>query len=705
MKKSLFILFTILFAINLNSKAENFSSVFDGHTIYYRITSPVYPYTVSVTYNGSGVISYFGSLSIPDSVLFNGNYYKVTSIGYNAFWNCLDLTSITIPNSVTSIDIYAFYNCSRLTSITIPNSVTKIGVSAFQFCDSLSSITIPNSVTSIKNDAFANTPYYDSIPDGLVFINDVLYKYKGTMPDSTSINIKSGTVSISPDAFSNRTQLISITIPNSVTSIGERAFSGCYHLNSITIPSSVTSIGYYAFLDCTGLISITIPNSVTTIGGLAFENTGWYHLQPNGLVYINNVLYKYKGTMPENTSINIQSGTVSISGCAFMYCRNLTSITIPNSVTSIGDGAFYGCTGLSSITIPNSVTSIDYQVFYGCTGLTSITLPNYINSIGFGSFYNCSGLTSITIPEYVYSIESTAFYGCTGLTSITIPKYVTYINVEAFYNCSGLTSITTRAITPPDVEYSDSFSGVIKTIPFYVPCVSVPSYNSALYWSDFTNQIGVKTLYNIDTTICQGSFYTDYGANLDSAGVYTLVSGCDSVILILNVNPIPIVPQNLTAAGIHNYIELNWQADGESYDIYRDDIFIANSEQPIYIDSNVINGESYYYYVQSLKGDCKSGLSNVVGMTFIGLDNIQNDNIKSKLYPNPSNGKTKLEIEGLTSQTDVMVYDMIGRIVQKHTMKKGINELNIDLSDYAKGVYSIRIANKTINQTTKLIVQ
>ena len=81
------------------------------------------------------------------------------------------------------------------------------------------------------------------------------------------------------------------------------------------------------------------------------------------------------------------------------------------------------------------------------------------------------------------------------------------------------------------------------------------------------------------------------------------------------------------------------------------------------------------------------------------------NNITAKLYPNPTEGKAKLEVEGLNSEVEVLVYDMIGRVIQKHTIHKEMNELEIDLSGYSKGVYSIRIMNDNINQTKKLIVQ
>ena len=166
--------------------------------------------------NGVGELTYIGKDMIPAGLFFECDNLtsvtipdSVTTIGDSAFNSCVSLTSVTIPDSVMTIGNGVFAGCSNLTSVTIGDSVTTIGSSAFYLCTSLTSVTIPDSVTTIGDYAFY---WCDS--------------------------------------------LTTVTIGDSVTSIGDEAFYECRSLTSVTIPDSVTSIGDEAFYFCTSLTSV-----------------------------------------------------------------------------------------------------------------------------------------------------------------------------------------------------------------------------------------------------------------------------------------------------------------------------------------------------------------------------------------------------------------------------------------------------------------
>lgn len=383
----------------------------------------------------------------------------VKSIGDNAFKDCIGITSITIPDSVTSIGYNAFSGCTKLENIYYTGDIAS-------WCK-ISGLN--NLLTSLRT-LYINGNKIEgnlNIPNNVTSIGSYSFSYCGKL---TGITIPDSVTSIDVSAFAGCSNLTNITIPNSVTSIGDSAFADCSNLANITIPDSVTSIGKDAFRDCTGLVNITIGDRVSNIGYSAFLNTAWYDNQPDGLVYAGKVAYKYKGTMPENTSISLKRDTISINNSAFVNCNGLERIMIPDSVTTIGAEAFYGCTSLATIMIPDSVTNIGGYAFNGCSGLTSITgsatnvsavarqarPTSFVVNITSGNiidnyaFSECSGLTSIAISDSVTSIGYFAFFGCKELTSVTIGKGITNIGDYAFYNCIGL----------KDVTFSDSVTNI-----------------------------------------------------------------------------------------------------------------------------------------------------------------------------------------------------------------------------------------------------
>jgi hypothetical protein len=227
--------------------------------------------------------------------------------------NGIEITNLSIPNSVTSIGGYTFGNCEGLTNVTIPDSVTEIGSGAFYGCKSLETIHISNNVSELDAETFYGCKSLKA------------FYGKFASHDNRCLINNGSLLAIAPNGLTEYTN------PSSVTSIGGSIFSDCNDLTNITIPNSVTEIEDGAFLRCESL--------------KAFH--GHYASYDNRCLVKDGILLAFA---PSGlTKYTIPNSVTEIAEFVFPDCKTLTSITIPSSVTSIADGAFSGCDGLISI--------------------------------------------------------------------------------------------------------------------------------------------------------------------------------------------------------------------------------------------------------------------------------------------------------------------------------------------------------------------
>ena len=509
-----------------------------------------------------------GGLTIPDSVVTIGDF---------AFYYCYGFTgSLTIPNSVRLIGEFAFSSCYKMKGpLTLGNSVRTIRRYAFSSCNSMESIIalsqqpptaltdsfehdIPLYVPCESVEAYQSATGWNAFPtiigmcspetvfvtvdpveggevagagtydggdtctliatpsEGYYFANwtengnivstDANYSFIVTGERHLTVRFVTDENIVFADANvkaicvahwdTNGDGELSYAEAARVVNIGE-VFreTGITSFEELQYFINLATISDFAFYNCSSWTgSLVLPDFVTSIGYCAFYGC-------SGLT----------------GSLSLPNSVTSIDSYAFYRCRGLSGdLTFPNSVTSIGSHAFYYCYGLTgSLTLPNAITSISDNVFYGCDGLTgSLTIPNSVVSIGYAAFANCRGFTgTLTIGNAVTSISYDAFAGCSGFTgSLTIGNAVTSIGGYAFAGCSGLISITIYPETPPTI-YSSTFSNCPKTIPVYVPCGSVETYQSAAYWNEFTNVRGRCTQQTV--TLSQGwnwiSLYVEVG--------------------------------------------------------------------------------------------------------------------------------------------------------------------------------------------------
>ena len=259
-----------------------------------------------------GDSAFNGCSSLTSITIGNG----VTSISRNAFYGCSSLSAVIVdPTNVRYKDIDGVlfdqaetelitFPAGKKGAYVIPDGVTDIGSGAFYDCDNLTQITVPKSLEFIWDHAFANCDalewvFYAGSAEqwnaiDIDFINEPLYNariligaldfYHGVCgknmsyvydPEIQTLTI-SGTgrmwdyydydeedAAIASPWYPQRASIKNVVLGDGVTSIGACAFTGCTGLRAVYLPRSVKSIGEKAFYDCEKLCDVYYSGSET----------------------------------------------------------------------------------------------------------------------------------------------------------------------------------------------------------------------------------------------------------------------------------------------------------------------------------------------------------------------------------------------------------------------------------------------------------
>lgn len=390
------------------------------------------------------------------------------------FSHCYKLTSVTLPEGLERIYLGVFDHCSSLTSIHIPASVIEIDGTAFLYCSGLTSITVAE-----ENPNFYSTPGLNAL---ICKVADVSYPYKANTILAISRNATipaGGSWNTGYNLFSGRDDIVTFVVPDNLHIGWEKTFADCPNLTTFVARSAYFPGG--CFKNCTSLTDVYIYSEEWNGGSLGIdgefssdENAQSRKVTlhvPVSMVdrYTETCSSFYKAIVP----LADLSKPVLIDDIYYMLdIENKTA-----TVVAKPEGTYTGVLNIPATVSLEfktyKVTAVAPKAFAGSNGITAITVA--AANTYFDARNDCNaiidkatntllaGCAASIIPTTVTAIGEGAFSGLTTLTSLSLHSDITAIGADAFAGCTGLTFIECYAEAVPTIG-DGAFTDVTATM-------------------------------------------------------------------------------------------------------------------------------------------------------------------------------------------------------------------------------------------------
>ena len=287
------------------------------------------------------------------SVEYVEMFGSITTIGNEAFRNCVNITDMPLPESLTSIGAGAFKGCTGITELILPASLTSIGEGAFDGCTSLKKLTVLCDASILPADI-------GSVLENL----DEIY----AASDAPDEQIKS------LSALANRAW------NNPITRVGE-ALPMVQAMPYDPLPGDdfwydeeFSRLDSYRGYE----LNLILPREIdgvqlTMVGGGMMGRACYGDNFDVELPVRSLVIPETYTEFPYN---------------AFENCETLETVVCYAPIENLPDSLFKGCTSLREVIFVNGVRSLGMYLFDGCTSLETVYLGSYVQEISDYAFLN-----------------------------------------------------------------------------------------------------------------------------------------------------------------------------------------------------------------------------------------------------------------------------------------------------------------------------
>lgn len=461
------------------------------------------------------------------SVVFEDDATRIP--GY-LFYNCKNLTNLTLGKGISSINSFAFAGCTGMKTLYIkstkidstdPKIFTDAGKDSGGF-----TVELAANVTKLPDNLFYSTdgnPYVTSVfadaGSKLESIGSSAFFDCNRLESAYFANCTMLTY-IHNAAFKGCTRLVSADFSNCIKlqKINSEAFANCMNLADFTISNdeAITNIGDKAFYNTLAIRTMTIPESVREIGADAFGL--WV---PQQIIYVLGKMSvgdfsSAPSSWPGNATVIYTNLSWDVSKkqdgsiIAYYTVPDPASINTEYCIFVVGTGEMIDFQSQEGINWPrssnNDVRSTVTRIYVG-DGITRI--GNY----NFAGFDKC---VEVQIGHDVEEIGKYAFRD-----DVKVPEFdlstakASLQNMEdgAFENCSGTSSVNLSGCSGLGAVGNDAFKNLADSSVVYV---------STDYLYDMLANVNgnIKSTYGTTTKTKVVTVQVFFTKDLASQGVY-----------------------------------------------------------------------------------------------------------------------------------------------------------------------------------------
>ncbi len=377
----------------VESLADSGTSIIPKENTEYSIEFKTVDGEITITI--AEYLGYGGDVTVPAEI----GGFRVATIKDEAFSNCSNIMSISLPEGITSIPNKCFENCISLTQVVLPETVRTIGSNAFYGCKWLENLTIPDSVENIYSYAFCGCSGLTSITipistnyhcgngygeyasfEGCTNVCEIHYtKGNGEVMQYTVNGSRNYCL-----PYIARENLTTVTLEEGITEIPERFLDGCSSVNTVYLPCSIETISAYAFNQCADLSDIYFNGSELEANGILINSNN---------TDLNTATWHYALENPDDDlSLKLPGQLKVIEEEAFTGI-SAEVIIIPSTIETIKSGSFTGCANLKAILFEGSPETIENDIVTNPEDVTVFVIKDsnteaWAHDAGFRVKYN-----------------------------------------------------------------------------------------------------------------------------------------------------------------------------------------------------------------------------------------------------------------------------------------------------------------------------